>query len=106
MSSKAWAIAASDLGIRVSAPFHDTDRFGQPLEFVAHVMDFGSSRGTLVWYMPEPLPTRRIRLNSPHFISALNPDIYADYDRERFVALLSAWGWTGQGDAPSWYLGD
>lgn len=106
MSSVAWAIAASDLGIRVSAPFEETDRFGLPLTFIAHVRDFGASRGTLVWYMPDPLPTRRMRPGVAYFVSALNPAIYAEYDRERFVALLSGWGWVGMDAPPSWYLGD
>ena len=105
MSSIAWAIAASDLGIHVDAPFEGTDRFGLPLRFVAHIADFGASSGTLVWYMPEPLPTKRMRFNVPYFVSVLNPVLYADYDRARFIALLNGWGWTGTGRAPVWYAG-
>jgi hypothetical protein len=81
----AWAIAASDLGIRVTAPFSETDRLGRPVEFVAYVRDFGASSGTLVWYMPEPLPTSRMQRNVFYLISALNPALYEDYDRERFI---------------------
>ena len=103
MSSLAWAIAASDLGIRVTAPFVETDRFGAPLHFVALVRDFGSSAGTLVWYMPDPLPSNRMQHNAMYFVSALNPALYAEYDRRRFIALLTGWGWSSRGHAPDWY---
>jgi hypothetical protein len=102
VSSLAWAIAASDLGITVTAPYVDTDRFGHEIEFAAYVHHFGSSRGTFVCYMPDPLLANRLR-QSVFFISTLNPALYADYDRERFIALLRAWGWSGRGDPPYWY---
>ena len=102
MSSASWVIAASDLGIRVSAPHHVRDRFGESIEFVAHVPDFGTAGGTHVWYMPEPLPTARLPFRV-FFISTLNPDLYFDYDRQRFIELLTAWGWTGAGEPPAWY---
>ena len=92
-------LAASDLGIRVTAPFTDRDRFGDTIEFVAYVRDFGSSRGTLVWYMPGEIPHPHVT----YFVSALNPSLYYDYDRERFVKLLTQWGWTGMGTPPDWY---
>lgn len=102
VSSTAWVLAASDLGIRVTAPFVQRDRFGDTIEFIAHVRDFGSSRGTLVWYMPEPIPTRRM-VNDTAFFSVLNPALYYDYDRDRFVTLLTQWGWSGIGTPPDWY---
>jgi hypothetical protein len=103
MSSLAWAIAASDLGIRVTAPYSETDRLGAPLDFIAHVRDFGAAAGTLVWHMPEPLPTRRLKTKVFYVVSVLNPALYAEYDRDRFIALLTQWGWTGSGPAPDWY---
>ena len=102
MSSIAWTIAAADLGIRVTAPYSETDRFGAAIDFIAHVHDFGSARGTLVWYMPDPLPARQLP-RRVYFISALNPALYAEYDRDRFITLLTQWGWTGKGPAPDWY---
>jgi hypothetical protein len=105
MSSIAWAIAASDLGVRLTTPYSLRDRFGIPLEFIAHVEDFGASSGTLVWYMPEPIPSARLPLRAAHFVSAVNPVIYSEYDRDRYIALLNGWGWTGQGDPPGWYEG-
>jgi hypothetical protein len=52
--------------------------------------------------MPEPLPTARLPFRV-FFISTLNPDVYFDYDRDRFMALLTAWGWTGARTPPPWY---
>ena len=103
MSSVAWVIAASDLGIRVTAPYSETDRFGVRLYFVAHVRDFGCSAGTLVWYMPDPIPASRLHSSALYFVSVLNPALYSEYDRDRFVALLTGWGWSGRGPAPDWY---
>ena len=103
VSSLAWAIAAADLGIRVTAPFSETDRFGKRLDFIARVHDFGSRAGTLVWYMPAPLPTAQLESGTVYFVSALNPALYAEYDRSRFIALLTGWGWSGSGQPPEWY---
>ena len=103
MSSIAWAIAAADLGIRVAAPHAVPDRFGQPIEFVALVEDFGAANGTLVWYMPDPLPTKRLAPRFAYFVSVLNPNLYYDYNRARFIDLLTAWGWTGDSSPPAWY---
>ena len=100
MSSLAWAIAASDLEIQVTAPYSTKDDRGGIIEFVAHVPDFGSSKGTLVLYMPSVIP----KLNRVgYFVSVLRPELYAEYDRARFVGLLTAWGWNGRGIAPDWY---
>lgn len=102
---EAWRTAAIDLGIGVTAPFAIRDRAGDQLEFVARVHDFGASSGTLVWMMPEPLPAARLPHGVFHFISTLNPDLYATYDRRMFVRVLEGWGWSGRGTPPVWYRG-
>jgi hypothetical protein len=108
LSSIAWAVAASDLGIRVTAPYSLRDRFGVPIEFIAHIEDFGATSGTLVWYTPDPLPSARLPFHVFHFVSAVNPAVYAEYDRDRFIALLHGWGWgwSGAGQPPAWYEGE
>ena len=102
MSSTAWILAASDLQLDVTAPYTIRGRHGETIEFVAHVRDFGTKAGTLVWYMPDALPTRELP-TTPYFVSVLNPNVYFDYERERFIDLLESWGWTGKGLPPSWY---
>src|SRR5687768_1031257 len=92
----AWRTAAIDLGIGVTAPFAITDRKGDPLHFMARVHDFGARRGTLIWMMPEALAARRLPPGVFYFISTLNPQLYGEYDRSRFVSTLEAWGWSGQ----------
>ena len=101
----AWRTAASDLGIRVTAPFSITDDDGDQVQFIAHVQDFGASGGTLVWTMPHAVPARRLPRGVVFFISTLNPNLYRDYDRSRFVSTLEAWGWSGRGAPPDWYNG-
>jgi hypothetical protein len=102
LSSIAWVLAASDLHIDVTAPYTIRGCHGDTIEFVARVRDFGTKAGTLVWYMPDTLPTRQLP-TTPFFVSVLNPNIYFDYDRQRFIDLLEAWGWTGKGPPPAWY---
>ena len=103
VSRIAWATAASDLGIRVTAPYVVRDDRGGVSEFAAYLPDFGSSRGTLVWYMPDPVPRSGLGNGAVYFVSVLNPALYADYDRARFIAVLTGWGWSGRGSTPEWY---
>ena len=98
-----WVLAAADLGLDVIAPFLMIDRFGMPIEFVAHVRQFGSRRGTLVMHMPAVLPASRIGPGVYYHFSVLNPAHYSDYDRARFIEMLASWGWTGVGPPPAWY---
>jgi hypothetical protein len=102
LSSTAWILAASDLQLDVTAPYTLRGPHGGTIEFIAYVRDFGTKAGTLVLYMPHALSTRHTP-TTPFFVSVLNPNIYFDYDRERFIDLLEAWGWTGKGSPPSWY---
>ena len=97
-----WVLAAADLGLEVTAPFVMIDRFGMPIEFVAHVRQFGSRRGTLVMHMPAVIPAARIGLGAYYHFSVINPAHYSAYDRERFIEMLASWGWTGVGPPPDW----
>jgi hypothetical protein len=99
----AWVLAASDLGIDVTTPYVVTDRFGVPIEFVAHVRNFGSRQGTLVMHMPAVIPASRLRSGVYFHFSVLNPEHYFDYDRELFIDMLASWGWTGPGQPPNWF---
>jgi hypothetical protein len=98
--SRAWRDAAADLGIRVTAPYTETDGSSHPIEFLALVHDFGSPRGTLVTSMHAPRPQV-----SGYFVSGVNPGLYATYDRQSFVDALEDWGWYGEGSPPAWYTG-
>ena len=102
MSSTAWILAASDLELDVTAPYTARGPRGEGIEFIARVGNFGTKAGTLVAYMPHAFTNRQMP-TTPFFVSVLNPAIYFDYDRERFIDLLEAWGWTGTGPPPSWY---
>ena len=103
LPNAAWLLAASDLGIEVASPFTMIDRFGMPIEFVARVLHFGGRRGTLVMHMPAVIPTARIEPGVYYQFSVLNAAQYSTYNRERFIAMLASWGWTGVGPPPDWY---
>ena len=98
----AWVLAASDLGIDVTSPYSLHDRFGEPIEFVARVRNFGSRQGTLVMHMPAVIPASRLSTGVYYHFSVLNPEHYGEYDRARFIAMLASWGWTGSGRPPDW----
>jgi hypothetical protein len=98
----AWQTAAEDLGIAVTAP---ASLDGEVC--IALVHEFGSPHGTAV--VPRggerESATVAAALAAGHYVSIVNADSYATYDRNLFVGTLDDWGWYGSGDPPSWYSG-
>ncbi len=102
--SDAWAEAARDLGIRVTAPFRLALENGEELWFEAHVADFGGPNGTVVGNKGNVLAD--VRKVKGFYASNVWPS-YQAYSRELFVATLNDWGWFGEkGKQPSWYSGE
>jgi hypothetical protein len=101
-----WRRAASDLGIRITAPVELTDASGHPFVCEALVHDFGSPQGALV---VSRKTERRVREN----LRDLGKDLFVcgtarrhvTYSQKDFVGALLDWGWFGtQGSEPLWYL--
>jgi hypothetical protein len=101
--STAWLNAAADLGIRVVAPFSFAFPDGRKVRAEAHILDFGSPTGAIVFGADHPLVGELRRVT--HWHSVLF-ESYRKYDRSLFVETLNDWGWFGdKGSTPAWYTG-
>ena len=102
----AWFAAASDLGIRVTAPFVLVDSEDhRELELIALIHDFGGPSGTLVTTTNVDVgEIEKAAASSGYFLSLLSREAYGRYDRSLFVDTLNDWGYFGT-DAPGWYTG-
>lgn len=102
--SKAWLNAATDLGIRVVAPFRLKLGRNESLMYEAHIVDFGGPKGIIVGLI-ERDHTGDVRCRHGYGSSDLSPE-YRKYKRELFIDTLNDWKWFGQkGGEPSWYTG-
>jgi hypothetical protein len=103
-----WRIAERDLAIRITAPFRLPGPHGhRPVEFIALVHEFGGSAGTLLMNIDDALPPlREATVPAGYFISFVNLESYARYDRQLFIDTLNDWGYFGSDAAPSWYTGE
>ncbi len=102
--SGAWLSAATDLGIRVVAPFPVAVSTGESLLYEAHIVDFGGRKGMVVG-LPDRDPSGDIRSRQGFCSSDLSA-VYRQYQRGLFIDTLNDWQWFGQKDeAPSWYTG-
>ncbi len=99
----AWLEAASDLGIRVIAPYSLWLEDGTEVQFEAHIPDFGGPKGAIA--MSESSEATDIAKRFGFWRSVLY-DGYRRYDRKLFIDTLDDWRWFGPvDDAPSWYTG-
>jgi hypothetical protein len=102
--SKAWLNAATDLGIRVVAPFPVKLSRDESLMYEAHILDFGGPNGIVVGLI-ERDHIGDMRGRHGYGSSDLSSE-YREYKRELFIDTLNDWQWFGQkGEEPSWYTG-
>jgi hypothetical protein len=104
--SKAWEIAAADLGIGFVTPFELEDG-GRIIRYVGLVPDFGSDKGMLIFVSAdwEPEPWAKVAKKNGFGYSCVG-STYESYDREEFIAALDDWQWTPKDrKAPAWYTG-
>lgn len=102
-ASQVWLVAAADLGIRVEAPFELRTDDGRVATCAAWLPDFGGPRGTVLASRFAPDWAPEAAAAAGYYTSGLNPAHYEPYDRARYVAALTDWGWYGDAEArPSW----
>ena len=90
--SEAWQQAASDLGIRVQAPYSLNANDGPTIQFEALICDFGGPKGVLITTVGEDTKFAAAT-EAGFFCSQLNPDSYSSYVPELFRDTLDDWGW-------------
>jgi hypothetical protein len=103
--SSAWLNAATDLGIRVIAPFSVPIITGESLLYEACIVDFGNPKGMVVG-LPDRDPMSDIRTRHGYASSDLSA-AYREYGRDLFIDTLNDWQWFGKkGEEPPWYTGE
>jgi len=101
---EAWLTAASELGIKVTAPYSLQTHSGEVETFEALIHEFGGPKGTVTGRVAANDPTAS-RIEAGYYASNLS-DSYRRYDRAFFIATLDDWKWYGpSSDCPSWYTG-
>lgn len=100
-----WRQASSDLNIKIQTPFVLTTEDNRRIEFELLVEDFGCCNGTIVMSI-DNLAEFEIAKKYEYYCSALNPEVYASYDRQLFIDTLNDWGYFGvNSEMPDWYTG-
>lgn len=108
LTKQVWEIAATDLSIRVVAPYDLMLPSGSRILASVLVSDFGAAKGMLIVESFELVRKHHEEiLTSGYGYSVLDAPTSADaYDRESTMAMLRDWGWTGQDSIkPSWLKG-
>src|SRR5438552_296623 len=101
----AWLEAASDLGIRVVAPFLLTTASGETVWCEAHVLDFGGPNGIFIGNT-DSKQLLVLQGCDGYAFSHLGHS-YRSYSRESFIDMLNDWGWFGEtGKEPTWFTGE
>jgi hypothetical protein len=104
--SLVWQIAASDLGIQVTAPFLVHTESGESVVVAALVHHFGTAAGTLAGTQHDDFhQLSELAEQTGRYASFLALESYLTYDRQLFIDTLNEWGWYGQEAPPSWYSG-
>jgi hypothetical protein len=102
--TRAWTEAATELGIRVHAPYQHCLPDGTVLEAEAFVPDFGSPAGILIIALEDTAREAALSCSELAY-SALGPS-YDVYDAVHFRETLDDWGWFGSPALrPDWYTG-
>ena len=105
--SRVWQIAASDLGIQVTAPFLVHTESGEAVVVAALVHHFGAAAGTLAGTQHDDFTLlSKLAEQTGRYASFLYLESYLTYDRQLFIDTLNDWGWYGQEAPPSWYTGE
>jgi hypothetical protein len=106
----AWRLAASELGIRVIAPFElpigqDVFRYG------VLVVGFGTAKGILLRadvgpFHPDSCGAIWNEAREAGYSAANVSPLLCRYDRDEFVGVLNVFGWCGPApEQPEWYIG-
>jgi hypothetical protein len=101
-----WKIAASDLNIRIQAPFmlklNDKDELKCPIL----VEQFGSKLGTIIFSVNDKLDINLLK-KSGYYCYAVNPSLYSTYKRDLFIDTLIDFRFCGDpSNKPDWYKGE
>ena len=106
--SRAWRIAAEELGIAVDIPFALIGDEARQFDCIGLVHEFGSQRGTLLFSTSPPdfaINGEAVKAADAagYCWSAINVALYNRYDRDVFIDALRDWGFVGPPERrPEW----
>jgi hypothetical protein len=92
--------AREDLDIRVNERPPTTTA---ELECVAHLPDFGSPKGLIVFTPAQQAGGAASSAEKDGYAFSTLPSEYARYDRALYIDALEDWGWFGASSPPSWF---
>jgi len=93
---EAWQRAASDLGLRLEAPYSLSTSAGDRILVEGFLPDFGGNQGMVFRGVEHRAPSTDL------YVSLIGP-IYRRYERERFIEALTDWAWFGHANGrPDW----
>ncbi|MEP6652086.1 MAG: hypothetical protein ABJA82_01940 [Myxococcales bacterium] len=94
---------ADRFGLKVQVPFQVELASGQ-LAVPVLLEQFGAQRGMLLFTSYQDIAAVTEQLVSAGFgYSCLDDSLETDLDESQIVDMLRDWGWSGGGEAPSWY---
>lgn len=98
----AWEKACVELQIEIISPFELNTESGK-VKYPLLVKDFGGKKGTILanhlYFIDYPMPKHK-----DYFISAVNADMYSQFDRQQFIETLIDWGYFGlEENKPTWF---
>jgi hypothetical protein len=105
---EAWSLAARDLHVEFVSPFFLARESGNDVRCAGYLPHFGGPQGTVIISRQDPEEASALADAQGYHVSGLNPRYYENYDRDRFQATLSEWGWYGPADVrrPEWLAPD
>ncbi len=99
----AWETACIELGIEIITPFIINLR-NEELKFPVFVKNFGRKKGTII-VQEGYLEDHTIPRIEDYFFSALNPEVYSEFNKDLFIETLIDWGYFGsQKKKPKWLI--
>lgn len=99
-----WRTVAKALSIEFVAPFVLTLPDGRQREFAGLLPQFGNSHGMLIdtEYEKDAFTSA---IASGFACSSMSAEShYLPVDPANYIDCLKDWGWSGEGQAPGWYL--
>jgi hypothetical protein len=98
-----WVRIAERFGLKVRIPFQ-VELASEQLTVPVLLEEFGAERGMLLVTSYQDIAALTDQLVSAGFgYSCLDDSPATDLDAPQIVDMLRDWGWSGSGEAPSWY---
>jgi len=98
-----WLRIAELFGLKVQIPFH-VELGSERLTVPVLLEQFGPQRGMLLVTSFADIDALAERLVKAGFgFSCLDGSPGRDIDEAQIIDMLRDWGWSGSGEAPTWY---